>query len=127
MSGDKRAFTFEDNKTTFGYGKDPSEEEFNQYVNGEKFNWFQFNGEVFTKGACGCLCKNGIDPEIPDPQSVMGMINLKMCVDRMNEHLETRILRETELELIPIREEIQKKLREKYPKIKQQTSEASSD
>jgi hypothetical protein len=58
MSGDKRAFTFEDNKTTFGYGKDPSEEEFNKLLANNRFN---FNGSTFTAGFCRC----DFDPQIP--------------------------------------------------------------
>ena len=56
MSGDKRAFTFEDNNTTFGAY--PSEERFNKLLANKSFN---FNGETFVEG----YPRTDLDPKIP--------------------------------------------------------------
>jgi hypothetical protein len=56
MSGDKRAFIFEDGRTVFG--ADPSKERFNKLLANNRFN---FNGSTFTAGFCRC----DLDPQIP--------------------------------------------------------------
>ena len=56
MTNDKRAFIFEDNKTTFG--ANPSEERFNKLLANNRFN---FNGSTFTAVFCRC----DLDPQIP--------------------------------------------------------------
>ncbi len=56
MTNDKRAFVFEDNKTTFG--ADPSEERFNKLLAKKCFN---FNGKTFIEG----YPRVDLDPQIP--------------------------------------------------------------
>jgi hypothetical protein len=56
MTNDKRAFIFEDNKTTFG--ANPSEERFNKLLANK---WFNFNGKIFIEG----YPRVDLDPQIP--------------------------------------------------------------
>ena len=121
VKNDERFIYEKDDQITFS--KYVSEDEFNKSIN-LKFHHFDENGIVKDLCIVCSGCGRGfIDSKFPDINNPIGLIEYNQCINRMNTNMEIHIKNEIDLELFKIRNEIELKVREKYPMFKPRTVE----